>query len=415
VYSFRGATVENILNFPEQYPGTTRVTLEQNYRSTMPILRTANAVMQRARRSYTKNLWSDRPGEQKPFLVTCSDEVAQATFIAKRILEHREEGIPFTKQAVLFRAGHNSAALEIELSRHDVPFVKWGGRKFLEAAHVKDLLAFLRVLENPRDDLSWMRILQMLEGIGPGRAREAVRLLEQNAGDIHALVVWNAPAALREPLGRLIKLIAELSQPAIESCLSMQIPRILKFYTPLLEELHDNPEMRLRDLEQLEALAQQAQSRSSFLADLTLDPPSSTSALADSSRKDEEYVTLSTIHSAKGGEWDVVYIIQAVDGVIPSDRAQSEAEIEEERRLLYVGLTRARHRLFVTFPLRSFHQRQGLGDAHRTVQLTRFLPPAVWHLFERASFCPAVPAIPKVKISYGLSANVQNRVRRLWT
>ena len=197
IYAFRGATVENILQFPEEFVGTTTVALEQNYRSVQPILDASNAVMSLAKRRFTKNLWSERPGDQRPQLVTCADELAQSTFLADRILAHREEGVSLMKQAVLFRASHNSDALEVELGRRNIPFVKWGGLKFLEAAHIKDLLAFLRILENPDDDLSWMRILQMLDGVGPGRARQAVAHFRQHRAEPRPLLTWNAPASAR--------------------------------------------------------------------------------------------------------------------------------------------------------------------------------------------------------------------------
>jgi DNA helicase II / ATP-dependent DNA helicase PcrA len=415
IYSFRGATVQNILNFPNEFSGTTTVILEQNYRSVMPILKAANAVMQPAKNRFTKNLWSDRKGDQKPALVTCANEIAQSTFIADRILENREDGVRLTRQAVLFRAGHNSDALEVELSRRNIPFVKWGGLKFLEAAHVKDLLAFLRVLENPRDDLSWMRILQMLDGIGPGRARQAVQHLQENQSEIGALMTWTAPDAAREQFRHLMGLLQELARPDNDLPLSAQIERIRQFYTPLFEERYENPEIRLRDLDQLELLAQQARNRTSFLVDLTLDPPTSTGDLAGPPHMDEEYVILSTIHSAKGCEWDVVYVIHAADGVIPSDMVQGDAELDEERRLLYVAMTRARNRLYVTFPLRYYHRKHALGDAYSTAQLSRFLPPTVFPFFDRSSFgADQECGTSESTVPHHLLANVRARVRQLW-
>jgi DNA helicase-2/ATP-dependent DNA helicase PcrA len=339
--------------------------------------------MQAAKRRFTKNLWSERSSNQKPLLVTCADELEQSTFVVDRILELREEGIPLTRQAVLFRASHNSDALEIELSRRNVPFVKWGGLKFLEAPHIKDLLAFLRILENPRDDLSWMRVLQLLEGIGPGRARQAVNFLQEAEDDPLALLRWKAPTVARGQINELARLIYELSGADLEVSLAAQIDRIRHFYNPLFEKKYDQPEMRLRDLDQLELLAQQAGSRATFLADLTLDPPTFTGDLAGTPFLDEEYVVLSTIHSAKGCEWDAVSVIHAADGVIPSDMSNDEEDLEEERRLLYVAMTRARDRLFITFPLRYYHRKHPLGDSHSYAQLSRFLPPELFPLFER--------------------------------
>jgi DNA helicase-2/ATP-dependent DNA helicase PcrA len=414
IYAFRGATVENILQFPEQFPGATTVTLEQNYRSVTPILDAANAVMAQARRRFTKNLWSERSSGQKPVQVTCTDEMAQAQFVAERLLAHREEGVPLTRQAVLFRAGHNSDALEVELARRNIPFVKWGGLRFLETAHVKDLLAFLRLAENPRDELSWMRVLQLLEGVGPGRARQAVRHLHEQGEGFRGLLTWRAPATARDAVAGLARLLLDLTGDAGLS-VAAQVERVRRFYGPLLEQHYEQPEVRRRDLEQLELLAGRAPDRAAFLADLTLDPPVSTGDLAGPPLVDEEYVVLSTVHSAKGCEWGVVYVIHAADGVIPSDMAQGEAELEEERRLLYVALTRARDRLYVVFPLRYHHRKHVQGDAHSFAQLTRFIPPELFPLFERTGygFAEEVPG-PAAAAATPVRSEVQARLRRLW-
>jgi DNA helicase-2/ATP-dependent DNA helicase PcrA len=415
IYSFRGATVENILRFPEEFPGATTVTLEQNYRSVTPILEASNAVMSFAGRRFTKNLWSERAGGQKPLLITCANELEQGGLVIDRILEFREEGIPLTRQAVLFRASHNSDALEVELGRRNIPFVKWGGLKFLEAAHVKDLLAFLRILENPHDELSWMRVLQMLEGIGPGRARQAVEHMRQSAEGTAALHSWKVPAAARQQVDDLTGLLREVIGAGADMPLTAQIDRIRRYYTPLCEKRYEQAEMRLRDLDQLELLAQRAPSRAAFLADLTLDPPLSTGDLAGPPLLDEEYLVLSTIHSAKGCEWDVVYLIHAADGVLPSDMSTGEAELEEERRLLYVAMTRARDRLVITFPLRYYHRKHALGDSHSFAQLSRFLPPDLFTLFERSG-CDRVrhDGQPEATGEAPVAAQVQARLQRLW-
>ncbi len=415
IYSFRGATVENILRFPDDFPGTTTVTLDQNYRSTSPILEASNAVMRAARRRFTKDLWSERSVGLRPALVTCANEIEQSTFVADRLLEHREEGIALTRQAVLFRAGHNSDALEVELSRRNIPFVKWGGLKFLEAAHIKDLLAFLRVLENPRDELSWMRVLQMLDGIGPGRARQAIEHVQQAGTVFPSLRTWKAPNAARSQIEALADLLCGLAGQTPEPALPVQIDRVRRFYLPILERRYEAPEMRLRDLDQLELLAQQATSRAAFLADLTLDPPASTGDLAGPPLLDEEYTVLSTIHSAKGCEWDIVYLIHAADGILPSDMSVGDAELEEERRLLYVAMTRARDRLYVTFPLRYYHRRHALGDAHSFAQLSRFLPPELFPLFDCSGFerPPEEPG-PIGSQDGAVAESVQARLKRLW-
>jgi DNA helicase-2/ATP-dependent DNA helicase PcrA len=414
IYRFRGATVENILRFPEEFPGAVVVTLEQNYRSVPPILEASNAVLRGAARRFEKDLWTDRPGGHKPHLVTCHDELTQSTYVADRLLEHREEGIPLTRQAVLFRASHNSDALEVELARRNIPFVKWGGLRFLEAAHIKDLLSFLRILENRHDELSWMRVLQMFDGVGPGRARQAIVHLETSPDAAGGLRSWKAPAAARERVNGLALLLEELAGPTTEPPLPVQVERIRLFYTPFLENRYEQPQMRLRDLDQLELLAGRAPNRAAFLADLTLDPPTSTGDLAGPPLLDEEYTVLSTIHSAKGCEWDVVYLIHAADGVLPSDMSQGEAELEEERRLLYVALTRARDRLYVTFPLRYYHRRHPLGDSHSYAQLCRFLPPELFPLFERIGAAPEAPE-PLAQLPEGPVADtVRDRLKRLW-
>jgi DNA helicase-2/ATP-dependent DNA helicase PcrA len=416
IYSFRGATVENILSFPEHFPNSTTITLDQNYRSVTPILEAANAIMSFAHRRFTKNLWSKRESDQKPALVTCADELEQSKFVVERILERREEGVALTRQAVLFRAAHNSAALEIELSRRNIPFVKWGGLRFLEAAHIKDLLAFLRILENPQDELSWMRVLQLLDGIGPGRARQAIEHMGQSQEGALSLLTWKAPAGTRKAVEDLARLFHNLARASSEVSLTVQIDRVRRFYMPLFERHYEQPEMRVRDLDQLELLAQQASDRAAFLADLTLDPPMSTGDLAGKPLLDEEYVVLSTIHSAKGCEWDVVYLIHTADGVLPSDMADGEAELEEERRLLYVATTRARERLCISYPLRYYHRKHALGDGHSFAQLSRFLPPELFPLFERIGCDRAQPEVAfESGTAVPVTESVRARLDRLWS
>lgn len=410
IYAFRGATIDNILRFPSRFAGCTTVKLEQNYRSVMPILQAANAVMADAKQRHTKNLWSERESDQKPLMVTCPDELAQCQYVVDRILEHREEGVPLTRQAVLFRTGHYADTVEVELAKRNVPFVKWGGLRFLEAAHIKDLLAFLRILENPQDELSWMRVLQLLDGIGPGRSRQALDHLPSVQDAASMLESWSVPASAQKQVRELAELLEEL---AADLPLATQIEQIRRFYTPILEERFDQAEMRSRDLDQLELLAQNAKTRASFLADLTLDPPVSTGDLAGQPLLDEEYLVLSTIHSAKGCEWDVVYIIHAADGVMPSDMATGADELEEERRLLYVAMTRARNRLYITYPFRYYHRKHAFGDSYSTAQLSRFLKPEIFPLFERVGTAREEPQAEAVSTS-PVADNVRQRLRRLW-
>lgn len=386
IYSFRAATVRNMLDFPKQFPGAQVVTLEQNYRSVTPILETTNRLIAQAKDRYTKDLWSAREGGRKPVLVACRDEAAQDRFVVETILKHYEEGIPLRKQAVLFRAAHHSDSLELELTRRNIPFHKYGGLRFLEAAHVKDLIALLRIAENPRDELAWFRVLQLVEGVGPATAREAINHVRANGDDPRAIADFAAPAAARATMKALGALLGDLlglgrSQPAV------QVERVRRFYEPLFEKRYDNPKVRLQDLEHLEQIATGYRSRHSFLTDLALDPPSSTSDLAGPPVKDDDWLVLSTIHSAKGCEWDVVTLIHATDGCIPSDLATgSKEEIEEEMRLAYVAMTRARDFLYVSWPQRYYHSKHRFTDRHTYAQASRFLSPRVRQSMEMSSY-----------------------------
>ncbi|MGH7178837.1 MAG: ATP-dependent helicase, partial [Tepidisphaeraceae bacterium] len=338
IYSFRAATVNNILDFPDKYPGAQVTKLEQNYRSVQPILDATNAVIALSRRRHAKDLFSTRGGNQKPRLVTLCDEDQQSDYLITRILAHHEAGIPLKRQAVLFRAAHHSDALEIALGRRNIPFVKYGGLKFLEAAHVKDVLAFLRLAENPRDATSALRVLQLLDGVGPGFARRAIGHLSSRAWDLKSLGALHPPASASEQWGGFVGLMIGLR--AADAPLAQQIEQVRAFYSPILERRYDAAHVRLRDIEQLERISANFPSRRQMLTDLTLDPPSATQDLAGPPLREEDYLILSTIHSAKGCEWDVVYVIHAADGNIPSDMATEDAEqIEEERRLFYVALT----------------------------------------------------------------------------
>jgi DNA helicase-2/ATP-dependent DNA helicase PcrA len=382
IYSFRAATIQNILDFPKQFPGATVITLEQNYRSIQPILDVGNAVMKPARYRYTKNLVATRKGAQKPVLITCRDEDEQVKVVCDQVLEHLEQGIKLQQQAVLFRAGHHSDQLEIELTRRNIPFHKYGGLKFLEAAHVKDLLALLRILENPRDDMSWFRVLEMFEGVGPRTVERFVSDLAERSYDLAELEDIPMPVAARDQYSGLAQMLLDLRKEELP--VAAQVERLRRFYDPLVSVLYDNPKPRLRDLEQLEAVAQRYKSRSNFISDLTLDPPNSTADLAGPPHKDEDWLVLSTMHSAKGCEWKVVYVIHAADGMIPSDMAtEDEESIEEERRLFYVAVTRAKDWLYVVFPLRYYYKRYVLGDGHAYAQLTRFATSEVQALVDK--------------------------------
>jgi DNA helicase-2/ATP-dependent DNA helicase PcrA len=399
IYSFRAATVENILSFPDTYPAATVVTLDRNYRSTPEILGVTNAVISASDTAFDKQLWTDRPNGPIPELITCFDEAAQAEWVCDRVLEHRERGIDLRDQAVLFRTGHHSGGLEIELARRSIPFVKFGGLKFLESAHVKDLLSMLRILDNPRDELAWNRVLLMLPGVGPATAAKVTTHLDEvgsTAGcdRLEAFLTYDIPVGreTREMLGLLRDVLSDCrGASGDEPIPSVQIDRLNDLCEAVFPLIYDDALARLVDIEHLGGLASEYTSRSRFLTEITLDPPASTSDFADTPYIDDDYLILSTIHSAKGGEWRSVTVIHAADGNIPSDMALSEpGGLEEERRLLYVALTRARDHLAVTVPQRFYHHRYSTNGVHSYALRSRFLEPALDHFQQSATGVPAV-------------------------
>jgi len=378
IYSFRAATVRNILDFPHQFrPAADIVTLEQNYRSTQPILDACNAVIRFAKERYTKNLRSDRRSKQKPFLTTVSDEASQARFVAQQILDSREAGTLLKNQAVLFRASHHSAQLEIELTRRNIPFVKYGGLRFLEAAHVKDVLSILRWCENPRDRVAGFRAVQLLPGIGPSTAAKILDEVEAEPHTTDVLHDIKVPKAAAEDWPAFAKLGEQMRQRKTPWPAEFEL--VHGWYTPHLERIYDDAPLRVADVAQLGQIAAGYGSRERFLTELTLDPPGATSGRAGADLKDEDYTVLSTIHSAKGQEWRIVRILNVVDGCIPSDRATGASEeIEEERRLLYVAMTRAKDELDLIVPHRFFtHQQAKLGDRHVYATRSRFIPDSI--------------------------------------
>jgi len=386
IYSFRAATVRNILEFPQQFQRPAAVvTLERNYRSTEPILAASNAVIGLATERFTKNLWSGRASSERPRLVTVAEEIDQARYVAERVLANREIGTALKAQAVLFRASHHSAALEVELALRGIPFVKFGGLKFLDSAHVKDVLACLRWVENPRDRVAGFRTLQLLPGIGPAKAGLVLDQM-RTAGSVAALAELSAPgrgnaewAAFADVMGQVSRRLA--GWPA-------EIEAVRRWYEPHLERIHEDAPARKADLMQLEQIAASYPSRERFLTELTLDPPDATSDEAGAPLLDEDYLILSTIHSAKGQEWSAVFVLNAVDGCIPSDLAAGTTEeIEEERRLLYVAMTRAKNQLDILVPQRFYaHQQSSRGDRHLYASRTRFVPAALLPLFEQQTW-----------------------------
>jgi len=395
IYSFRGANFRNILGFPKQFEGTTLVTLEQNYRSTPPILDVTNSLISQATERFTKNLWTQREGGEPPWLVAAHDEQQQTQFVVDRILELHEEGIPLREIAVLFRAGYMSADLEIELTNRKIPFEKWGGLKFLEAAHVKDVLAFLRILENPRDEVSWYRILLLLPGIGDATARAAIDTMASAAWESAAFGRYAPPPRARPAHNALVKLLDELrSGPSADDAkVAADIARVRILYDNILREKYDHAEPRISDLDQLQVIAAGYPDRATFLSALALEPPQASQDLAGpSSNDDNDCLVLSTAHSAKGKEWDAVFLIWAVDGWFPSARALGDdEETDEERRLMYVAMTRAKNYLSVTYPLNAYSTRRGAD--YSLDQLSRFIDRGVRQKMERIAV--GVPPTPK--------------------
>ncbi len=403
IYSFRGASFRNILDFPQTFDRTTIVTLEENYRSTQPILDVSNTLIARATERFTKNLWTRRAGGERPWLVAVQDEPQQTRFVVERVLELHEQGMPLREMAVLFRAGYMSADLEIELTNRNIPFEKWGGLKFLEAAHVKDILAFLRVLENPRDEVSWYRILNLLPGIGEATARELMGALAEQGWMLDEFGSLPAPPRAREAQRSLATLLERLRlTPDSEGGVSRDIARIRTLYDDLLRDKYDTPEPRLHDLEQLQVIAAGYPSRGAFLSALALEPPQSTQDLGTGTEDDEtDALVLSTVHSAKGKEWEAVFLIWAVDGWFPLSRAiGNEEELEEERRLMYVAMTRARNHLAVSYPLNSYNSRRGAD--YSIDQLSRFIDREVRGQMERVvpqfDDAPAAPTETKKEL-----------------
>jgi DNA helicase II / ATP-dependent DNA helicase PcrA len=393
IYSFRAASVRNILDFPTQFRSPARlVMLERNYRSTEPILAASNAVIGLARERFAKTLRAERAGGEKPRLVTVADDTAQVDCIVTAILESREAGTPLKEQAVLFRTAHHSALLEIELARRNIPFVKFGGLKFIEAAHVKDMLAVLRWAENPSDRVTGFRVLQLLEGVGPSIA---AKVLDRMAGALPmgAFAALRPPAKAGQAWIDLVSLVRDLD--AAHADWPAEFDRARQWYQPHLERRYPDAEVRAGDLDQLQRIAALYASRQAFLTDLTLDPPAATSDEAGPPRLDEDYLILSTIHSAKGQEWKSVFVLNVVDGCIPSDMATgSVEEIEEERRLLYVAMTRAKSQLWLMVPQRFYVQKQARsGDRHLYAARSRFIPAGIVQHFDTGSWRSVRPSL----------------------
>jgi DNA helicase II / ATP-dependent DNA helicase PcrA len=414
IYSFRAATVRNILDFPGQFsPPAAIITLDRSYRSTQAILAAANAVIDLASERFTKNLWSDRASSERPQLMTLRDETDQARYVVEQVLDHRERGIALKQQAVLFRTSHHSGPLELELTRRNIPFVKFGGLKFLESSHVKDVLAMLRFAENPLDQVAGFRLMQLLPGVGPASARRVLDHMAGAADPLGALMDATSPTRTSEEWPSFVATILELSSR--KNDWPAEVDQVRLWYDPHLDRIYEDAVSRRADLIQLCQIATTYPSRERFLTELTLDPPDASSDQAGVPLRDEDYLILSTIHSAKGQEWKSVFVLNVVDGCIPCDLGTgTTAELEEERRLLYVAMTRAKDELHLMVPQRFFtHQQTPNGDRHVYAQRSRFLPQSVLSLFEMRSW-PMIEGQTNTRSAAVARIDIGAQMRTMW-
>jgi DNA helicase II / ATP-dependent DNA helicase PcrA len=414
IYSFRAAAVENILGFADRYkPKAEIIVLAQNYRSTQQVLDSANALMADGARQHRKTLMGLRQSTQKPFYVALDDVQAQAEYICGKILHTREIGGSLKRHAILFRSSHHSDVLEVELTKKNIPFVKYGGLKFLEAAHVKDMMSVLRWADNPRNAVAGFRVLKLQPGFGPANAKAALEHFEARGFEAKALADFDAPQPVKMEWKRFCALFEKLADPATPW--PGQIGLVKDWYKPQLERIYDSGWTRMGDLEQLETLGVQQPSRERFLTELTLDPPVASSDQSQGASKDEDYVILSTIHSAKGQEWDIVYVLNVSDGNFPSEFSTGKPEmIEEERRLLYVAMTRARNELHLCAPLKfAVTQQAKNGDAHVYGAKSRFMTDRVLESLEKISVRTTI-GVESLKADEAATVDVVAQLKEMW-
>jgi DNA helicase II / ATP-dependent DNA helicase PcrA len=414
IYSFRAAAVENILGFADRFkPKAEMVVLSQNYRSTQPILDAANALMSEGSRQHRKTLLGMRAATQKPVYVALDDAQGQAEYVAMKILAAREIGGSLRRHAVLFRSSHHSDVLEVEFIKRNIPFVKYGGLKFLEAAHVKDLLSILRWIENPKNGVAGFRVLKLVPGFGPAHAKKVLEHFEAQGFAVKSLAAFDAPQLNKMDWKRFCTLVEKLADPATPW--AGQVGLVRDWYKPQLERIYDAAFSRGGDLEQLEHMSTQYPNRERFLTELTLDPPAATSDQSGAASKDEDYVVLSTIHSAKGQEWDFVYVLNVADGNFPSEFAGANPDtIEEERRLLYVAMTRARNELHLCAPLKyQVTQQAKDGDTHVYGAKSRFMSDKVLECFERTNY-RSVQGPDSLRAEESATVDVAAQLKEMW-
>ena len=418
IYSFRAAEVENILSFPDQFmPAAQVISLEQNYRSTQAILDTANRLIAESERQYRKDLFSNGSQGAMPQYVTVEDGEAETEYVVEAILANREAGMRLMDQAVLFRGAHHSDRLELELVRRNIPYVKYGGLKFLEAAHVKDMLAVLKWAENPRNQVAAFRVLKLLPGMGPANATRCYERLETEGFLFAALRQFRPPAAATDEWPEFCDLMDALAAPEAGAAgWQGQLTLLRRWYQPQLERLYASLDSREADLEQLEQISGRYATRERFLTELTLDPPSAAGDRAGDPLLDEDYLVLSTVHSAKGQEWEAVFVLNVSDGNFPSEFATGKpAQIEEERRLLYVAMTRAKQSLALVAPLR-YHvtQQRRDGDKHVYGARSRFVTDRLLETMERAFHGRAQSDTGRQMACSDKRIDVASRMREMW-
>jgi len=415
IYGFRSATVDNILNFPEQFsPKAKVISLSKNYRSHQKVLDLANTLLSESDEGYKVKLVSDIKTGTLPKLVTVEDDAKQSEYIVERILEAREAGIELKKQAVLFRSSYHSDRLELELSRRNIPYVKHGGLKFLEASHVKDLLCTLRWADNPKHRISAFRILKLLPGVGPKIADKALNHLQLNHYDFNSLKSFKVPIAAEEYYAQLVSTLIQVNSEIVPW--AEQIEAVAKMYLQLLEINYDDHFVRWGDIEQLMQMSAQFESRERFLTELTLDPPQASGDLSDNPLIDDDYLILSTVHSAKGQEWQNVFILNVADGNFPNEYAVNDKkQLAEERRLLNVAITRAKDELHLMQPMKYWVPgQQSWGDKHVYGGKSRFLTEQVMNCLEQTFYPKRGPDKEQKKAGLNAIADIKKSVLGMW-
>ncbi|TGK24859.1 ATP-dependent helicase [Leptospira yasudae] len=395
IYTFRGASVRGILDFPKIFPNTKTIFLEKNYRSTPAILNLANCVLENFAEKYDKYLFTENENGPKPSVLQFTDELEEAEGIADILLQKKEEGIPFKRMCVLFRASWNSSQLELVLAKRNIPFVKFGGRKFIETAHIKDLLSFLKLLINPLDSVSWIRVLKLIPGIGTARSNEILEKIRKTSGSFEVLSEepGSAIAKYLSPLYHLYQKHKETNSEVKKVAADF-----IDFYRVLLEKNYDDSKRRSEDLDAVLGFSLKYVSLSDFLSDLTMDHASLSLDKIKPDNAESDLLNLSTVHSAKGLEFDLVFVLNSTEGVFPSSKNN---DTEEERRLFYVAITRARKELYLTRPSLA----QSRSGPYYT-KLSRFLseilsPEKVYDLklMQGKSAAKNSPAIPSSSVA----------------